>query len=212
MTASNSAAPAPSVEPQAKPSARVLVLPSRHWRAALGLGVLLLASGATVLHRPKPSSAAPPASDPQPLRDNALSAGTPVFTVAEPPPRAAIEPRERQSALGRQIFFDASLSEPAGTSCASCHDPKRAYSGNHGSKIGVARGSLPGHFARRNTPSLLYLKYVRKFHFHWEEDAPLPDAVGGFFWDGRADSLAAVIRQRCSIQTRWATPIPSNSC
>jgi hypothetical protein len=37
--------------------------------------------------------------------------------------------------------------------------------------------------------------YVRKFHFHWEEDAPIPDAVGGFFWDGRADSIAALVRR-----------------
>jgi cytochrome c peroxidase len=102
---------------------------------------------------------------------------------------------ERRIDLGRQIFFDETLSEPRGTSCASCHDPKHAYSGNHGSRIGTALGSRPKHFARRNTPSLLYLKFVRPFHFHWEEDAPLPDAVGGFFWDGRADSIAELVRQ-----------------
>jgi cytochrome c peroxidase len=110
-------------------------------------------------------------------------------TAAEP------APRDRRAALGKQIFFDARLSEPAGTSCASCHDPRRAFAGNNGSTNGVAQGSRPGHFARRNTPSLLYLKYVRKFHFHWEEDAQVPDAVGGFFWDGRADSIAQLVRQ-----------------
>jgi len=31
---------------------------------------------------------------------------------------------ERRIDLGRQIFFDETLSEPRGTSCASCHDPK----------------------------------------------------------------------------------------
>jgi cytochrome c peroxidase len=98
-------------------------------------------------------------------------------------------------AVGRRLFFDASLSEPAGTSCASCHDPARAFAGNHGSDRGVPRGSRPDHFARRNTPSLLYLKFVRRFHFHWEEDAALPDAFGGFFWDGRSDSLAALAEQ-----------------
>ena len=49
--------------------------------------------------------------------------------------------------------------------------------------------------ARRTTPSVLYLKLVRPFHYHWEEDAPLPDAFGGFFWDGRVDSLAALAEQ-----------------
>ena len=49
------------------------------------------------------------------------------------------------------------------------HSPSRAgravrvatiqntYSGNHGSRIGTALGNRPKHFARRNTPSLLYL-------------------------------------------------------
>ena len=57
------------------------------------------------------------------------------------------------------------------------------------------QGSRPGHFASRNTPSVLYLKYVKRFHYHWEEDMPLPDAFGGFFWDGRADSITALVRQ-----------------
>lgn len=109
--------------------------------------------------------------------------------------RANIEARERRVALGKRIFFDARLSEPSGVSCASCHDPQHGFAGNNGSNIGVAQGSRPGHFARRNTPSLLYLKFVRKFHFHWEEDAPIPDAVGGFFWDGRSDSIAQLVRQ-----------------
>jgi len=98
-------------------------------------------------------------------------------------------------ALGRKLFLDKNLSEPTGTSCASCHDSAHAFSGNNGSTIGVPRGSRPGHFARRSTPSLLYLKYVRRYHYHWEEDAPLPDAFGGFFWDGRSDSLAALVEQ-----------------
>jgi cytochrome c peroxidase len=103
--------------------------------------------------------------------------------------------RAARATLGRKIFFDPSLSEPPGTSCASCHDPAHGYAGNNGSTNGVARGSRPGHFARRNTPSVLYLRFVRRFHYHWEEDAPLPDAFGGFFWDGRSDSIAALVEQ-----------------
>ena len=110
------------------------------------------------------------------------------------PTSGAVHPGARV-ALGRQMFFDQTLSDPPGTSCASCHDPAHAFAGNNGSLNGVARGSRPGHFARRNTPSALYLKFVKRFHYHWEEDAPLPDAFGGFFWDGRADSLAALVDQ-----------------
>jgi cytochrome c peroxidase len=97
--------------------------------------------------------------------------------------------------VGERIFYDVALSDPPGTSCASCHDPAHGFAGSHGSTNGVALGSRPGHFARRNTPSVLYLGLVHRFHFHWEEDAPLPDAVGGFFWDGRTDSLAELTRQ-----------------
>lgn len=126
----------------------------------------------------------------------------------EPPAAAHVQEPDPRIALGREIFFDTSLSEPAGTSCASCHDPKRAYSGNHGSKIGVAQGSAPGRFARRNTPSLLYLKFVRKFHWHWEEDAPFPEAVGGFFWDGRSNTIHEVARQPLLNRDEMGNPDP----
>jgi cytochrome c peroxidase len=97
--------------------------------------------------------------------------------------------------LGRKIFFDGALSTPPGTSCASCHDPRRAFSGNHGSTRGVAAGSRPGHFARRNTPSVLYMKYVPPFHFAFEDDDDVnPSPFGGFTWSGRADSVAEFAR------------------
>jgi cytochrome c peroxidase len=96
--------------------------------------------------------------------------------------------------LGRLIFFDRDLSEPRGTSCASCHDPTRAYSGDNGSKVGLPRGSRARHFARRTSPSLLYLKYVPRFRFFQEGDDPQSAPYGGFFWDGRADSLRELAR------------------
>jgi cytochrome c peroxidase len=123
-----------------------------------------------------------------PLPADAASAGAAAAAGDEAVPRALVD-------LGRTIFFDKNLSEPAGTSCATCHDPAHGYAGNNGAALGVAQGSRPGHFAKRNTPSALYLGFVRRFHFHWEEDAPLPDAFGGFFWDGRVDSLAELTKQ-----------------
>src|SRR5580692_9295574 len=100
--------------------------------------------------------------------------------------------------LGRLIFFDRTLSEPHGTSCASCHDPARAFSGDHGSGMGVPAGSRPGVLARRATPSLLYLRYVPRFRFFSDDsDNHAIDYAphGGFFWDGRADSIAELVRQ-----------------
>src|ERR1019366_3977697 len=44
--------------------------------------------------------------------------------------------------LGEHLFEDVNLSEPPGVSCASCHDPKRAFQGNNGGAVAaVARGS-----------------------------------------------------------------------
>jgi cytochrome c peroxidase len=98
-------------------------------------------------------------------------------------------------ALGKKIFFDARLSEPPGTSCSSCHDPTRAFSGSHGSSLGVPLGSRPAHFARRSAPSVLYMRYVPKFHFFEDDEAPQPEPRGGYFWDGRSDSLVELVKQ-----------------
>lgn len=111
---------------------------------------------------------------------------------------AAAQPSEARIALGRAIFFDKRLSEPQGTSCGSCHDPSRAYSGDHGSGAGVPAGSRPGVLARRTAPSLLYLRFVPRFRFFSEEDDTQGNDMepyGGFFWDGRSDSIAELVRQ-----------------
>jgi len=90
-------------------------------------------------------------------------------------------------ALGQQIFTDANLSEPRGTPCAACHQATMGFAGNHGGRNGVAVGSKPGSIGSRNAMTNSYLGLV---------PAPLSfvttngetEAVGGLFWDGRADS------------------------
>jgi cytochrome c peroxidase len=119
-------------------------------------------------------------------------AGAPPTTANAPSPHATLTSRE---AVGRAVFFDERLSNPPGTSCASCHDPARAFAGNHGSTVGVARGSRPDHLSRRNTPSVLYMKYVPAFHFALEDDDDLaPSPFGGFGWGGRASTVADFAR------------------
>jgi len=141
------------------------------------------------------------ASTRQSLRGPRRALAAAVLTLgpaASAPAAPARSPPEDVAAmveLGRRIFFDPDLSDPAGTSCSSCHDPARAFSGQHGSKLGVPRGSRPGHFARRASPSLLYLKYVPSFRFHQDGDDPGVEPYGGFFWDGRVDTLRALARQ-----------------
>jgi cytochrome c peroxidase len=59
----------------------------------------------------------------------------------------------------------------------------------------VPLGSRPKHFARRSAPSLLYLRYVPRFYFHLGDDDVQPSPFGGFFWDGRANSIAELVQQ-----------------
>ena len=92
-----------------------------------------------------------------------------------------------QAQAGRKIFFDTRLSNPPGTACVSCHDPKLGWSGNNGSKSGVAAGSTPAALGMRNSPTLSYIGFVPAFHLKKEEGKN--KAVGGLFWDGRADIL-----------------------
>jgi cytochrome c peroxidase len=95
--------------------------------------------------------------------------------------------------LGKRLFEDTNLSEPPGQSCASCHDPKRAFTGNAGSSIdAIAAGSRPGRFGSRNAPTAMYAMFSPPFSLVPEtNDKGVVELVptGGQFWDGRAASL-----------------------
>ncbi|MGA9769288.1 MAG: cytochrome c peroxidase [Blastocatellia bacterium] len=71
--------------------------------------------------------------------------------------------------LGRQLFFDKRLSADGSVSCASCHDPARAFT--DGKR--VAEG-INGRSGSRNSPTLLNAMFN-----------------SGQFWDGRVESLEA---------------------
>ncbi len=97
--------------------------------------------------------------------------------------------------LGARLFSDASLSEPRGVSCASCHNPARAFSGVNGSSIAaVARGAPAGAFGTRKPPALAYASFSPPFSFVEKKDEETgkieKTPVGGQFRDGRARGLA----------------------
>jgi cytochrome c peroxidase len=73
--------------------------------------------------------------------------------------------------LGRRLFNDRRLSRDGSVSCATCHNPSRAFSTPVAAAIGV--GSRQG---RRNAPALINRGYGR-----------------AFFWDGRMSSLEAQV-------------------
>ncbi|HNQ57648.1 MAG TPA: cytochrome-c peroxidase [Candidatus Desulfobacillus denitrificans] len=100
------------------------------------------------------------------------------------PPPALARPDDAAAALGRLLFFDASLSEPAGQSCASCHDPARAFVDPDTARP-TSKGVDPRRFGSRNSPSPMYMAFSPAFHFDPKEE----HYVGGQFWDGRAATL-----------------------
>ncbi len=98
-----------------------------------------------------------------------------------------------EQVLGKRLFEDATLSEPAGQACGSCHAPEHAFQGNNGSPIAaVALGATPDKFGVRKTPTLMYKSYSPAFGFYKDDDDGKVklEAKGGQFWDGRAATLA----------------------
>lgn len=87
-----------------------------------------------------------------------------------------------KAAVGKLIFHDTSLSEPAGQSCHSCHQTDFAYSDPN--KV-VSPGATPTLFGNRNAPSLSYVKYNPVLHWDLTEKV----WIGGFFHDGRETNL-----------------------
>ena len=86
--------------------------------------------------------------------------------------------------LGRALFFDKQLSEPAGQSCASCHETRAAFTDGNARRP-TSRGVIAGRFGSRNSPTAAYAAFSPVFHFDEEEGL----FIGGQFLDGRAATL-----------------------
>jgi cytochrome c peroxidase len=110
--------------------------------------------------------------------------------MANTPPSSSLSPAAK---LGKQLFFDTSLSVSGRQGCFSCHDASHAFSDPGMISVGgpafvPASGGTPpsGLPGFRNAPSLVYASFTPAFHY--ENDGT---PIGGFFRDGRAASLAA---------------------
>jgi len=138
--------------------------------AVIGFALLVLGAGITVSAQRGPGQGRP--------------GGPPPFGPQGPPPGrgrgGAIRPMTvpeshpmtpEKIALGRELFFDTSLSADRTVSCATCHQPDHAFTDGRA----IARG-IHGADGTRNTPSLVGAGYGR-----------------AFFWDGRADTLEAQV-------------------
>jgi cytochrome c peroxidase len=94
---------------------------------------------------------------------------------------AAQGPLTPTEQLGSFLYFDEDLSEPAGQSCASCHDPDFGFV-DPDKGLPVSEGVIPGLFGGRNSPSAAYAMYAPIRYF----DAGEGLWIGGQFWDSRA--------------------------
>ena len=105
----------------------------------------------------------------------ALAAGT-------PPPVPPLE------GLGEMLFFDPDLSRERTQSCATCHDPARAFTDARRDASGgaVSLGDDGRSRGVRNAPSVAYAFLSPRFG-----RTETGDYVGGQFWDGRADTPEA---------------------
>jgi cytochrome c peroxidase len=78
-----------------------------------------------------------------------------------------------KAALGRWLFFDRRLSSDGSVSCASCHDPARAFTDGRAHPLGIGGQDGP-----RHAPTLINRAYS-SFQF----------------WDGRARSLEEQVKE-----------------
>ena len=94
-------------------------------------------------------------------------------------------PLNPEAAIGRLAFNDPSLSASGRLSCASCHAAQAGHAAPNSLAVQLGSTDLDVQ-GLRTSQSLRYLATNSAFHFD-SEGTP----IGGFFWDGRADSLSA---------------------
>jgi len=106
---------------------------------------------------PKPGLLAQPRSQSQ--------VGLPAALTKSIIPPGSLSPPK--VALGEKLFFDARLSGDGTVSCATCHNPVRAFTDGRPVSIGIE-----GRQGQRNAPTILNALYNKTQ-----------------FWDGRVDTL-----------------------
>jgi cytochrome c peroxidase len=112
--------------------------------------------------------------------------------VAEAPTGSPRAPGLSAAAeIGRQIFFDKSLSASGQMSCATCHDPDHAYGPPNDLAVQLGGPHLD-EAGQRAVPSLRYKEATPAYADLLDnpDGVSAPGPGGGYAWDGRADTLA----------------------
>jgi cytochrome c peroxidase len=108
-----------------------------------------------------------------------------LISIGSLPAAVSAQDRATIEELGKKLFFDASLSQPRGQSCAGCHDPATGFTSPNpivnllGAVVPGARAPRAGN---RKPPSAAYATLSAPFD--------RTRVTGGSFWDGRATGEA----------------------
>jgi cytochrome c peroxidase len=129
---------------------------------------------------PPPPPATQSVSPPQVhvvFRTNAQQRGPRLMSAMMPVGVPADNPHtDEKAALGKRLFFDKILSNDRTVSCATCHEPDRAFADTKALAVGIS-----GRVGKRHSPALINRAFGR-----------------AHFWDGRAVSLEAQVVQPIS--------------
>jgi len=111
--------------------------------------------------------------------------------------------------LGKDIFFDHTLSNPEGYACATCHIPQAGFTGPSSAVnilFGPVPGVVPGRAGRRRPQSIPYATFSPAGPYLSGGEGGT--YVGGDFWDGRAPGTAEQARLPFLDQNEMAnTPV-----
>ena len=146
-----------------------------------------------------------------PAGTNSIPAASVLKPLSPPPLQTTnVVPLSLGQQLGKDIFFDASLSRPEGYSCAICHIPQSGFTGPS-SRVNIIAGPvpgvIPGRFGRRKPQSIPYATFspVGPYLNGGLEGGTY---LGGDFWDGRAPDTANQARMPFLDQNEMAnTPV-----
>jgi cytochrome c peroxidase len=146
---------------------------------------MLAATGCRERAAPAPPQATTAPAAPAPPVDSAAARSFNADRFSRRPMAAEM------TELGRQLFFDRSLSASGQMACATCHDPRFAYGppNDRPTQLGGPDMKSAG---LRAVPSLRYLQAVPPFTEHFLDEATDGSndvgPTGGHAWDGRVDT------------------------
>ncbi len=112
------------------------------------------------------------------------STSTSTTTSTTTPAATPVASSATQLSVAQALFAEKSLSASGQLACATCHTDETAHSTAAGVALPVG-GALMNQQVSRSSPSLMYKSTTPIFSFDNNGQA-----VGGFNWDGRANTMA----------------------